>query len=88
MTTIEKVFGSRFRLLGGATAVRTEVLGGNRGFRVSAFTSFEEAMEWLSDIVRIGGEMPMLDLPPIAAENADDSDALGHGEEAGDDAST
>ena len=32
----------------------------NRGFHVSTFTSFEAAMDWLSDIVRISGEVPML----------------------------
>lgn len=32
----------------------------NRGFRVSTFTSFEAAMDWLSEIVRISGEVPML----------------------------
>jgi len=41
----------------------------NRGFRVSAFTTFEEAMSWLSEIVRISGEMPILQ---IAAEEDDD----------------
>ena len=32
----------------------------NRGFRVSAFTAFEDAMQWLSEIVRISGELPMM----------------------------
>jgi hypothetical protein len=32
---IERPFGSRFRLLAGATAARTEVRGGQRGFRVA-----------------------------------------------------
>lgn len=32
----------------------------NRGFRASAFTTFEDAMNWLSEIVRISGGMPTL----------------------------
>lgn len=46
----------------------------NRGFRVSAFTSFEEAMTWVNEIVRISGEIPIL---PLDAGADDANDAAG-----------
>jgi hypothetical protein len=71
-----------------ANAEFFSLCAGNRGFRVSTFTSFEEAMEWLSDIVRVSGEIPMLDLPSATENSADDGNAAGRDEEAGGDRAT
>ena len=43
-----------------ANAEFFSLCAGNRGFKVEVFTSFEDAMGWLSDVVRVSGEIPMI----------------------------
>ncbi len=53
-----------------ANAEFFSLCAGNRGFRVETFVSFEDAMGWLSEIVRIGTEAPTGEPDDVESEGA------------------